>query len=428
MTSQAPIFPPGFLWGAATASHQVEGNNVNNDSWLLEHLPDTIFAEPSGDACDHYHRYAEDIALLAALGLNTYRFSIEWARIEPEEGYFSQAALDHYRRVLLACQAHGLTAVVTYHHFTSPRWLLAAGGWESPQTPDRFARYCERVTLHLGDLIGAVCTLNEPNLPTLLAAMGIGGEPPEQRGQVPMWAAAARALGVSPELIAPFQFTGTAAAFETKLAAHRAGRAAIKAIRGDLPVGWTLALPDIQAGPGGEELAATLRRRINEVYLEAVRGDDFIGVQTYSRMRIGPAGTLRPEEGAEVNQMGEEFYPEALEATIRQAAAVARIPVMVTENGLATADDTRRIAYIQRAVRGVARCLRDGIDVRGYIYWTALDNFEWIFGYRPTFGLIAVDRATQQRTAKPSAHWLGNLARTHGAALEREASSGLGST
>lgn len=411
-------FPDEFLWGAATAAHQVEGNNTNSDGWLLEHLPGTIFAEPSGDACDHYHRYREDIALLAELGLNTYRFSVEWARIEPEEGEFSQAILEHYRRVLTTCHEHGLTPVVTFHHFTSPRWLLAAGGWEDAQTPSRFARYCERVMQHLGDLLGAACTLNEPNLPALLATMGIGGEPPEQRAEIPMWQAAARALGIAPERVAPFQFTASATGFEVRLAAHRAAVAAIKAVRSDLPVGWTLANADIQAGPGGEARAAQVRLEVNEVYLEAVRGDDFVGIQTYGRMRFGSTGLLRPDEGVELNMMGEEFYPEGLEATIRQAAAVAGIPVIVTENGLATADDTRRIAYVERALRGVANCLRDGIDVRGYIYWTALDNFEWIFGYRPTFGLIAVDRATQERTVKPSGRWLGNVARTNGWALE----------
>ena len=130
------IFPNGFLWGAATSAHQVEGNNVNSDYWLLEHLPGTIFSEPSSDACDHYHRYPQDIALLAELGFNTYRFSIEWARIEPEDGEFSHAILEHYRRVLTTCRDHGLTPVVTFHHFTSPRWLLTAGGWEDPRTPD----------------------------------------------------------------------------------------------------------------------------------------------------------------------------------------------------------------------------------------------------------------------------------------------------
>ena len=409
--------PDGFLWGAATAGHQVEGNNVNSDIWFLEHLPGTIFAEPSGDACDHYHRFPEDIALLAELGFNTYRFSIEWARVEPEEGEFSRAILEHYRRMLTTCREHGLTPVVTFNHFVSPRWLLAAGGWEDAQTPGRFARYCERVTQYLGDLLGAVCTLNEPNLPVLLQTIGAIPPVDEQR-KAPMWTAAGQVLGIPPERVAPSQFTATDAAFETLLAAHRSGRDAIKAVRGDLPVGWTLALADIQAGPSGDERAAEVRRSVNEVCLEAVRGDDFIGVQTYSRLRLGPVGPLGPDDGAEVNMMGEEFYPEALAATIRQAAAVAGIPVLVTENGLATADDTRRIAYVQRALRGVANCLRDGIDVRSYIYWTALDNYEWIFGYRPTFGLIAVNRTTQKRTVKPSARWLGDVARSNGQALE----------
>lgn len=412
-------FPTGFLWGAATAAHQVEGNNVNSDAWLLEHLPDTIFAEPSGDACDHYHRYPQDIALLAELGFNTYRFSLEWARIEPEDGAFSQAALDHYRRVLTTCHDHGLTPVVTFHHFTSPRWLLAAGGWEDPGTPAKFARYCERVTRQLGDLIGVACTLNEPNLPRLLSALGVL-PPRTQQEHAPMWAAAGRALGIPAERVAPFQFAGTETAFATMLAAHRAGRAAIKDVRATLPVGLTLANADIQGGPRGEQRASAVRREVNERYLEAVRGDDFVGIQTYGRLRFGPDGPLGPEDGAELNMMGDEVYPAALEATIRQAAAIAGIPVLVTENGLATADDPQRIAYVARALRGVARCLADGIDVRGYLYWTALDNFEWIFGYRPTFGLIAVDRATQARTVKPSARWLGTVARTNGQALADE--------
>ena len=224
------MFPKGFLWGAATAGHQVEGNNVNSDVWLLEHLPETIFTEPSGDACDHYHRYGEDIALLAELGFNTYRFSVEWARVEPEQGEFSHAILEHYRRMLMTCRDLGMTPIVTYNHFVSPRWLLAAGGWEDEQTPGRFARYCERVTQHLGDLMGAACTLNEPNLPVFLQALGFI-PPIEQQRQAPMWLAASRALGIAPERVAPAQFTATDKAFETLLAAHRAGREAIKAVR-----------------------------------------------------------------------------------------------------------------------------------------------------------------------------------------------------
>jgi beta-glucosidase len=406
-------FPRGFLWGTATAAHQVEGNNVYNDNWLLEHVPGTIYAEASGDACDHYHRYPEDIALLAELGFNMYRFSIEWARIEPEEGEFSKASLEHYRRMLATCHEHGLTPMVTFHHFTSPRWLIAAGGWEDEGTPGRFARYCEHATRYLGDLIGGACTLNEPNIALLLTKSEIVPLPDPQQ-PAPWQLAAAGALGITPDRLVPFVFAASDQAVETILTAHRQAVEAIKAGPGDFPVGLTLALQDIQAGEGGEELAARMRRVINDVYLENLRGDDFIGVQTYSRMRFGPKAPLPPEEGVELTQMHYEFWPEALEVTIRYATDVAGIPVIVTENGLATNDDTRRIEYIDRALQGVINCLKDGLDVRGYTYWSAFDNYEWMQGYRPTFGLIAVDRKTQKRTVKPSARWLGAVARANG--------------
>lgn len=419
------MFPKGFLWGTATAAHQVEGNNVYNDVWLMEHLPATIYTQPAGDACDHYHRYGEDIALLAELGFTMYRFSIEWARIEPEEGQFSLAVLDHYRRMLETCHEHGLAPMVTFHHFTSPRWLIAQGGWEAPETPEKFACYCARATEHLGDLIDMACTINEANTGALFAATretvqrrspepgkaggAFSGERHEQ-----FMLAAAEAFGVTRERFAPFQFAPSDAARDTVLAAHHRAADAIKAARGDLPVGVTLALQDFHATSGGEALAARLNRAVNDVFLESIRGDDFVGAQVYSRMRVGRDGLLPPDDGIEVTQMGYEFWPDALEATIRRAADVARIPIIVTENGIATEDDGRRIAYVERALRGVAACLQDGLDVRGYTYWSALDNFEWSAGYRPTFGLIGVDRRTQVRTPKPSAYWLGNVARRNG--------------
>jgi len=402
------IFPEKFLWGAATAAHQVEGNNINCESWVLEHLPGTIYAEPSGDACDHYHRYPEDIALLSALGFNAYRFSVEWARIEPEEGKYSWAALEHYRRMLAACHEHGLQPVVTYHHFTTPRWLMRMGGWLDEKTPERFARYCERVTQHLGDLIGAACTLNEPNLPVLLSKIL-----PFRFEELPWWAAAAQAFGVPPDRLGLFQFVTRPAAREIILAAHRRAVEAIKAGPGNFPVGLTLALIDIQSIEGGEAQAAAYRQEMSDYYLEQVRGDDCVGVQTDARMVLGPQGVVKAGDEVEKNQMGEEYYPEALRGTIRQAAQVAGIPIIVTENGLASTDDARRQEYFQRALRCVAQSLQDGIDVRGYFCWSAFDNFEWNSGYRPKFGIIGVDRSTQQRTPKPSAYWLGAVARAN---------------
>jgi len=401
-------FPKDFLWGASTAAHQVEGNNVNSDLWVLEHLPHTVFAVPSGDACDHYHRYPADIALLASLGFNAYRFSVEWARIEPEEGEFSYASLEHYRRMLATCHEHGITPVVTYHHFTSPRWLIRAGGWLDEKTPDRFARYCERVTKHLGDLIGAACTLNEANIAVVLARAL-----PFDLQAGDWWGEAAQVFQVPADRLGLYQFVPSARAREIILAAHRRGYEAIKAAGGTFPAGLTLALMDIQAAEGGESRAAELARELSDCYLERLRGDDFVGVQTYARTVVGPNGVVPPGDGVEQNQMGEEFYPEALGGTIRHAAQVAGIPIIVTENGMATDDDARRSAYLRRALRCVVNSLEAGIDVRGYFCWSAFDNFEWVSGYGPKFGLIAVDRATQQRTAKPSGEWLGAVARAN---------------
>jgi beta-glucosidase len=402
------VFPDGFLWGASTAAHQVEGNNTNSDLWVLEHLPHTIFKEPSGDACDHYHRYGEDIALLARLGFNAYRFSVEWARIEPEDGEFSRAGLEHYRRMLAACHEHGITPVVTYHHFTSPRWLMRAGGWLDEKTPDRFARYCERVTEHLGDLIGVACTLNEPNIARVLSAVLPFDV---QAGE--WWGEAAQAFGVSPDGLGLFQFNGGERVQEIILASHRRGVEAIKGAGGSFPTGLTLAMLDVQAAEGGESRAAEYQRRLNDCYLEPLRGDDFVGVQTYSRLLIGPEGVVKPGAETEQNQMGEEFYPEALGGTIRHAARVTGAPVIVTENGFSSPDDTRRMEYLRRALRCVVDCLQEGIDVRGYCVWSAFDNFEWVSGYEPKFGVIAVDFPTQARTAKPSGEWLGGVARAN---------------
>ena len=384
----AGTFPDGFLWGTATAAHQVEGGNWNNDWWAWEHRVGTNCAEPSGDACDHYHRYRDDIAQLAALGFGAYRFSLEWSRIEPEEGEFSPAALDHYLRVGEACREHGLEPIVTFHHFTTPRWLAARGGWADPGTAGRFARYCARSARHLSSVLGRVCTINEPNV---VATLGYktGEFPPGERDP-------ARRLAVN----------------EVFVAAHREATGAIKSAVPAARVGLTLSMRDFQPHGGGEAALVALREPMQDVFLEACRGDDFVGVQTYTRVRVGPAGPLPPEPGVELTAMGYEFWPEALGATIRRAWAVTGgVPVLVTENGVATDDDERRIAFIGRALAGVLAAIADGVTVEGYLYWSALDNFEWQFGYGPRFGLIAVDRASQRRSVKPSGRWLGEVAR-----------------
>jgi beta-glucosidase len=403
-------FPQGFVWGAATAAHQVEGNNTASDFWLLEHVPGTAFAEPSGDACDQWHRYPDDVALLARLGFGAYRLSIEWARIEPAEGCFSLAALDHYRRVLAACHERGVAPCVTFHHFTSPLWVAADGGWESEKTADRFARFCERAVAHLGDLVAIACTINEANLPVSLA---LAGTLPRQgpKRLLPFVAEAARRCGSDLDRFAPFLLSDPFRTRDVLLAAHRRARDVLKAGRGDFPVGVTLAMQDCVAAPGGDAKLAEARRESFDPFLDAAReGDDFVGVQTYSRTRFGPDGALPPEPGVPVLVMGYEFWPQALEGTLRYAAR-AGVPLLVTENGIGTDDDAQRVAYYREALAALVRCLEDGIDVRGYFAWSLLDNYEWLHGYRPRFGLVAVDRETQARTPKPSAALLGRVAR-----------------
>lgn len=405
-------FPPGFLWGTATAAHQVEGSNTNSDFWVLEHVPESPFREPSGDACDHFWRYPEDIRMLAALGFTSYRFSIEWARVEPEPGCFSRAALDHYRRMLACCHEHGLVPCVTFHHFTSPRWLAADGGWEDMATVDRFARYCERTTAHLGDLIGFAGTINEANLGAALVA---GGYFPRQGFRNhPAFAEAARRCGGTADRFGPFLLGDPLRIHDVMLAAHVKARDVIKGTsRRRFPVGVTISMQDYVALPGGEAARDAARATSFDAFLDAARADDFVGVQTYTRTRFGPEGPAGPEPGVPVLIMGYEYWPEALGGTVRYAAERARVPVYVTENGIGTDDDVQRIDYVTRALAALTACLRDGIDVRSYFYWSLLDNFEWLFGYGPRFGLIEVDRTTQRRTVKPSAGFLGRIARAN---------------
>ncbi len=394
-------FPSGFLWGTATAAHQVEGNNINSDWWLLESLPSSGLKEPSLDACDQYHRFESDIALIAKLGFGSYRFSIEWARIEPERGHYSLAELDHYRAVLQACRSHKLKAVVTLHHFTSPRWLAARGGFENPDVVPAFAAYAERVVRHCGDLIDVLCTINEANL-------SFSDFVPADQLR-PMNEAAGKATGS--EKWRSFLFDDTAVSKPNVRAAHVAARRAIKAIRPNLPVGLTLAISDVQDAPGITGTGTAERARRYGTWLEAARSDDFVGVQTYSRERIGATGPVPPPAGAILTQLQQEYYPAALANAVRYAAATARVPVYVTENGIGIEDDAIRVRYIRSALEGLHDCIAEGVDVRGYWHWSALDNFEWYFGYGPKFGLIAVDRATQKRSLKPSATVMGDIAR-----------------
>ncbi len=401
-------FPPGFVWGAATAAHQVEGGNVGSDSWALEHASPSLFREPSGDAVDQYHRFADDMAILAGLGLRAYRFSIEWARIEPEEGVFSPAALDHYQRCIDACWTRGIAPVLTFHHFTLPLWQARRGGFTDRDFPDRFARFCERAARALHGFDTA-CTINELNLP-LFIREGVIKRLDTEKGRARV-AAAQDVLGGPIDRF--FLYTPREVILDQGLAAHAKGRDAIKAAHPNCQVGVTLALQDEQAEPGAEALRDQRRNDYYGVCLDAVKGDDFIGVQTYSRVVARRDGGVGPEEGHPRTMMGYEDRPQALAATCRFAWARTKTPILVTENGWAGEDDARRAAFVAEALRELHGAIADGVDVRGYFYWSLLDNFEWSLGYGPKFGIIGVDRATQQRAIKPSAAALGVIARAN---------------
>jgi len=349
-------FPAGFLWGAATAAHQIEGNNINSNWWVHEHAEGTTIVEPSGDAADSYHRYREDIRLLAELGLNSYRFSVEWARIEPERGSVSRAEIDHYRRMVDTCHEFGLTPIVTLMHFTVPRWFERDGFWRAPDAADLFARYTELALPIVSEGVDYVCTINEPNIAAMLA----GGED----------AANLVAFGLpNPDLQVA----------DALLLSHQRSREVLSSVSG-VKTGWTVAtqafapttLPDGSVEPGAAEALAAYGYPRDDWYLENIAGDDFVGVQAYTRT------------------------------------------FMVTENGIATADDSRRIAYTRGALEGIHAAIEDGITVLGYQHWSALDNYEWASGFAPTFGLIGWDRETFARTPKPSAEWYGEVARANG--------------
>lgn len=406
-----PAFPKGFLWGAATSGHQIEGNNVNADTWVLENVKPTIYAERSGDAANSFELWPKDLELVKRIGLNAYRFSLEWSRIEPDQGQFSIAALDHYRRIIDACRERGVTPVVTFNHFTTPRWFAARGGWGKEDSPQLFARFCDRAARRLAEGIAYAATLNEPNLITFLHYGALADRLEKLMPIVrAMNEAAARAVG-SEQFLA-FTSLGVEDVdgwTKNLIVAHKAGRQAIKAARTSLPVGVTLAIVDEQA-VGRNSMRDSVRARLYAPWLEAVRDDDFVGVQNYERNLWDSKGTVQPPPG-DRNASGGEVYPPSLAGAVRYAHSVARVPIIVTEHGVNTEDDSLRARLIPAALTELKKAMDEGVPVLGYFHWSLIDNFEWLYGYKYRYGLASVDRDTFERTLKPSAQVLGDIAR-----------------
>jgi beta-glucosidase len=392
-------FPPDFLWGSSTSAHQVEGGNDGNDWAVWERTPGSHATEPSAGGIDHLRRFDDDFALLASLGQNAHRLSLEWSRIEPEAGVFSQDALEHYRTVLRSLHAHGLTPVVTIYHKTLPLWFADAGGWRAPDAVELFGRYADKVSQELGELMPYVCTINEPQMIAMFGYLA---------GQFPP---AVRDLAAAHEVNA------------TLMAAHRRAVQAFRRGPGAPQIGTCLQLipmEPLRAGDADDEaLVLVLSDLVVEAHLRdlCAGGDvgDFVGLQYYTRTFIdaqAPSFVAPAPASSETTQMGWEVYPDGFGQMIRRLAE-SGLPIIVTENGIATADDQQRIDYLRVHLRQIKAALDEGVDIRGYLHWSAFDNFEWNHGYAPTFGLIAVDRDNDlARTPRRSAYLFGDVARS----------------
>ena len=403
-------FPDGFLWGAATSSHQVEGGNHNNWSeWELQnaerlaHESEAAFKHNphwknfqsettsptnyiSGIACDHYHRYEEDFDLAQSLGHNAHRFSIEWSRIEPEEGVFNEQAIEHYRRVLLALKARNITPFVTLWHWTHPIWLEAKGGFKSKQFPFYFQRYTQKIVEALGDEVVFWITINEPGV-VATHAYWKGFWPPQEKS-----------------------FFACVSALRILIEAHRQAYATIKKISPHAKVG--IATHQVAFQIARPTLYNKFLQRIahsfwNRWFLNCIaRYQDFIGLNFYGRNIIDNGFYKNPNE--QQTDLGWEFSPESLYQALVELKPYNK-PIYITENGLADASDELRQQFIPLALTAVHQAISDGTDVRGFLYWSFLDNFEWDKGFWPRFGLVDVDRTTLKRTIRPSAEYYAKI-------------------
>ncbi len=401
-------FPSGFLWGAASSPHQTEGNNLGSDLWFLERQQPGIFSVPSGDACNSFELWSDDLDLAKNMGLNSYRFGIEWARVEPVKGQFSQAMLDHYRRIVEGCRARNLAPIVTFNHFTTPLWFAAQGGWSNPEAPELFARYCGKVAAAAGRTMAKAITINEPNLLQSIKGM----LPPQVWDlQKATLQGAARQLGVPRFLSANVAGLDDLADLQRGLlAGHKAAKAAIKAQCPDLPVGVSLVVMDDQAA-GSPKRRDQVREELYRAWFELAKQDDFVGVQNYERALWGDEGRLPPPKGAVLNWSGAEVWAPSLAGAVKFAHQETGVPILISEHGVGTDDDRIRARFIPESLSALRNVMEEGVPVLGYCHWALLDNFEWIFGYKPKYGLHTVDPVTFARTPKMSAQVLGTIAR-----------------
>jgi beta-glucosidase len=374
-------FPDGFFWGSATSAYQVEGGIDNND-WAEAARQGKV--PPAGRACDHYNLYEKDFDIAKALGQNAYHFSIEWARIEPEEGKFDETEIEHYRKVLKALQERGIEPFVTLWHFTLPVWFAHMGGFENKKAPFYFSRYCEYVVKNLGQGSGTPkfwITINEP---MVFADLGYlkGNWLPFKKWHYPL------------SLFRYFKV------IKNMATSHNISYQKIKSIRPDGLVGIATHNVNFESNhnPFNYLLAKFLIWLQNHRFLRKIEDrQDFIGLNYYFYKKFGDNNVH------DKSDMGWSIYPKGIYNVLMELKRYHK-PVYVTENGIADAKDVKRAKFIKEHLYWVKRAIDDRIDIRGYFYWSLLDNYEWADGFEPKFGLVEVDYETMERRIRPSAY------------------------
>ena len=422
-------FPQGFFWGSATSAHQVEGHNTNNDWWVWEQQGRTI--DPSGEACDQYRRFRDDFDLAKSLGHTAHRFSIEWSRVEPREDEWNGEAIAHYQEVVRALRERHLEPIVTLHHFTTPLWMAAQGGWTNPKIVERFMRYSRTMAEALGGQVRYWVTINEPMVYATMHYLDGVGPPGKQD------------LGLT-FLVMEHLVRAHAASYH---AIHQAVAAQGRAATVAIAMHWQQFVPHRRWWPPDRLVGHATEQVYNFRFVDAIMEGrlrvpgrrpvripnahetmDFLGVHYYGRafMRQAPGrrgvwagarcGTDHHREVTERNFLGWDVYPRGLYEILHWATRYGR-PIFVTENGICTQDDRQRERFILRHVQWVARAMQEGVPVMGYLYWSLLDNFEWAKGFAPRFGMIEVDYRTQERRARDSARRFAQLIQANRADL-----------
>lgn len=414
-------FPEGFLWGAATSSHQVEGNNKNNDWWRWEVEGRT--KEPSGEACDQYNQFRKDFALAKELGHNAHRFSLEWSRIEPEEGKFSEDALGHYKEMITVLRGLGLEPVVTINHFTLPLWFSEKGGWLSKGSEQAFAGFVEKVIKELGKEVTYWITFNEPLVYAYHSYIE-GSWPPGEHSlgkAAKVFIRLLKAHSIAYKLIHriyderkwPAPKIGIAKYLHILTPCRRASILDVISTRLRHYYFNTLFITSLLNGwcraPGFPVTRLPAEKTLDFIGLDYYTRD-FIHFAGFSPLKIfGDVCTLvHHESTGKRNFLKWEIYPEGIYNALKICSAY-NLPILITENGTCTDNDNDRVDFIKEHVRELGRAIEDGIPVFGYLYWSLIDNFEWIHGYGPKFGLIEINRATQKRAVRPSAQVFSKL-------------------